>query len=510
MHSIYTQASNVAIWLGDLGWPGKYIKSVFKFFKEFATGLTAEGIVPSYAHLVDAWPDDLYIENIEEVDVESLDGENAREIVGLTVGLRSFIRHCWFERTWTVQEFFLAQKSIFYCGGHTFDGGAFMQFMSHLTKHDRFCCAVDLPIKFQIYISNACSTMEAFQHLKTFRSSLLECIGSFRHRKATDPRDKIYGLLGLGASDTKDLIQPDYTLSVEQVYENFVVSLLDRTKHLDVFSHVRTERQPNFNLPSFVPDWTMDLSEIYWPEQRAWSKQWCLLDVYDACHGSKVDFKAQPGALSIRGKIIDVIRTVATQDLGGSQRQRGVSTSDAIDEWLKIANVPPQEEDPGLAKRESFWVAMCAGIERNSNASPEDFNDFNEMQPTQKYSDIFHRLSGIETDLHEGYEETLRKIPETKEAGAVVIPDPYRPINMSVGLAHRNRRVMGTRDGRVGLAPKHARQGDVVAVLTGGRVPFILRPEEHHYTIVGDAYVHGIMDGEALQAGEELEYIELH
>jgi hypothetical protein len=62
----------------------------------------------------------------------------------------------------------------------------------------------------------------------------------------------------------------------------------------------------------------------------------------------------------------------------------------------------------------------------------------------------------------------------------------------------------------MGLIPAHAQEGDVVAVLTGGHVPIILRPRDGYYTVVGDAYVQGIMDGEAMPASEgELEYIEL-
>jgi hypothetical protein len=69
---------------------------------------------------------------------------------------------------------------------------------------------------------------------------------------------------------------------------------------------------------------------------------------------------------------------------------------------------------------------------------------------------------------------------------------------------------MAIRKGNIGLVPTNAKVGDVVAVFTGGLIPIILRPESGHYTFVGDAYVHGIMDGEAMQDVNELEWIELH
>jgi hypothetical protein len=51
--------------------------------------------------------------------------------------------------------------------------------------------------------------------------------------------------------------------------------------------------------------------------------------------------------------------------------------------------------------------------------------------------------------------------------------------------------------------------GDVVAVLTGGTMPIVLRPHNGYYTVVGDAYIHGIMDGEALPLSTTL-WLELH
>ncbi len=53
------------------------------------------------------------------------------------------------------------------------------------------------------------------------------------------------------------------------------------------------------------------------------------------------------------------------------------------------------------------------------------------------------------------------------------------------------------RDGRPGLGPRSARAGDIVCLFHGGDVPFILRPvDSGRYAFVGEAYIHGIMQGE--------------
>jgi hypothetical protein len=61
-----------------------------------------------------------------------------------------------------------------------------------------------------------------------------------------------------------------------------------------------------------------------------------------------------------------------------------------------------------------------------------------------------------------------------------------------------NRRLLVTNDGYIGLGPMKARQGDHVCILYGCSVPVILREINGGFSLIGEAYVHGCMDGEAL------------
>jgi hypothetical protein len=67
-----------------------------------------------------------------------------------------------------------------------------------------------------------------------------------------------------------------------------------------------------------------------------------------------------------------------------------------------------------------------------------------------------------------------------------------------------NRRLFTIRgwDGRVlyGLAPKETRNGDVVCVLDGCSVPVMMRDKGRHWILIGECFVYGIMDGEAVDA----------
>jgi hypothetical protein len=52
-----------------------------------------------------------------------------------------------------------------------------------------------------------------------------------------------------------------------------------------------------------------------------------------------------------------------------------------------------------------------------------------------------------------------------------------------------------------GLAPDKAAVGDLLCILYGCSVPVVLRKLAHgQYQFIGECYVHGMMDGEALPA----------
>jgi hypothetical protein len=81
--------------------------------------------------------------------------------------------------------------------------------------------------------------------------------------------------------------------------------------------------------------------------------------------------------------------------------------------------------------------------------------------------------------------------------------------------AYLFRDLIFSQKGYIGMAPKGVEPGDLICILYGGRVPFILRdvsskiPHNEkfgarpYYKVVGDSYIHGIMMGEALDLMEE-------
>jgi hypothetical protein len=64
------------------------------------------------------------------------------------------------------------------------------------------------------------------------------------------------------------------------------------------------------------------------------------------------------------------------------------------------------------------------------------------------------------------------------------------------------RRFFITKKGYFGMGPAQLAEGDQVYILAGGKVPLVLRPvlesQPNTFELVGDCYVHGVMDGEAV------------
>ena len=68
-----------------------------------------------------------------------------------------------------------------------------------------------------------------------------------------------------------------------------------------------------------------------------------------------------------------------------------------------------------------------------------------------------------------------------------------------------NRRLIHTEQGRLGLAPHVAKKRDLICILFSCSVPIVLRPQqdadtgEKYFQFIGESYIHGIMEGEALE-----------
>lgn len=91
--------------------------------------------------------------------------------------------------------------------------------------------------------------------------------------------------------------------------------------------------------------------------------------------------------------------------------------------------------------------------------------------------------------------------PEDLVAGSLV--QENLSFVASFQQATRNRRFFVTEEGHMGLGPRLTKPGDLVCVLLGSQVPFILRAVGDWDVLVGECYCHGVMEGEAVRGLDE-------
>jgi hypothetical protein len=180
----------------------------------------------------------------------------------------------WFSRIWIVQEATVASNAILIVGGleiswETVNGaGAFVRHIQSLFKHPHRVFK-GLDASHLMYILR--------DEIKHQRLSLVDLLRHTRHFGATDPRDKVFALLGLsveGAHLAEGGLGPNYKSAVLDVYCNATVYMIQKTGSLEILSHaVCSEGDDVDGFPSWVPRW--DQPELGQSWSSAFSDKYC-------------------------------------------------------------------------------------------------------------------------------------------------------------------------------------------------------------------------------------------
>jgi hypothetical protein len=112
----------------------------------------------------------------------------------------------------------------------------------------------------------------------------------------------------------------------------------------------------------------------------------------------------------------------------------------------------------------------------------------------------FRRFVKIAKDILEG---TISPAMDPKDSASLTNIMAYAPITEYVALTFpcwAHRRICVTSEGRVGMVPPYARVGDEVVVFPGMQTPLVMRvmPKRilKKYRVVGEGYIHGLMNQE--------------
>lgn len=275
-----------------------------------------------------------------------------------------------------------------------------------------------------------------------------------RSCQVTDPRDRIYAFLGL--VDPEYRIVPNYEAGngLADVFCHVAKRTILFEQSLDMLSHAQeNERALNSKLPSWVPDWSVK-------RDRA------ILQTEIPRFRASGDYKSAAsfgkGPASKDGPVLRVQCLIIDQ----------LARKDTL-------RTPVQDEDPGHVREE--WVSLLS-------SEVGDLGPF--VEPMANV--LWRGEGGV---LSSPSEETQDSTGQTARLNTAIKNNRKALVDESLG---GNWSFFISPKKYMGLAHCRAKYTDLICILLGASVPFVLRPEEKHYRLVGEAFVHGLMDGEAI------------
>ncbi|KAF3808548.1 Heterokaryon incompatibility protein 6 [Colletotrichum gloeosporioides] len=495
MSDIYSTATQVVVWLGPATSVG---------FKAIAT--IQKYAADSELH----WPD------------------LKHDLVQL-FQMYHFLHNEWWSRVWTVQEAVLARQLTYQYGPRLLSESDVLKAAASYRNHTsvRRCCYSCLERNKSLITTTANITvgMEGLLDLVNVRANLQkeklrfdEVISKFRTRRATDPCDKVFGLLGISRGVRTASI--DYALTAAHVFEETTREIMSYCTNLDILSHCANQayrKTTTAGLPSWVPDWGAE----YCPNDGGLSGDFYLtthrlafLDVYNVC--GRLNYtpcaEFEESILCVQGVVCDRIERV-----GRSERVLMTETGpEYLFAWWEMLDI---DGNPGRPYRgrgtisDAFWRTICLDIGVNGLL---DYNGLEAKQAGYNHERMFMRHWDSElTSSHRLPQLDIFRNSTTKEA-----------LIQHLMRASGRRQFFISTEGFIGLGPPDIKVGDKICVFAGGKMPFIVRdmddetqgggrPEAGtHLRLLGDAYVHGLMYGQGVkrveQGVEELKVFNLH
>ncbi|PSS25238.1 hypothetical protein M430DRAFT_133506 [Amorphotheca resinae ATCC 22711] len=414
----------------------------------------------------------------------------------------------WWGRTWIIQEVALARNLVMVCGKRSLNWDSVVTPAVHsMVKHVNSCCMGCVAQKdYQRANRRLKSPLyQLMQNLDTIRRSiqrgsapaLLQLLKNYRDREATDPRDKVYALLGIAGDVSLYAIIPDYQIPFEEVYKATALQLILMYRSLEVLN-LTLGLSKSSDLPSWTPDWRVSPTDSKKVAMHCSHER--NLGGYRACGRMPFFvFRREANFLCVNGIYFDDIAELS--DVLDTEQETALNETLALWEEKIVHRQRIERSYVGGGDwLGAYFRTMAADLimvlrsELSKDEIPVD------VIPMAR--DVFQAFR-----LKTGLTMKLVTSPEiTTDPDIVQIPDEEQMNRlMALKMAFQNRRLFITKRGYLGTVPEETQLGDTVHILCAAKTPMILRlgpvtfmgRSANGHQVVGDAYVHGIMNGEA-------------
>jgi hypothetical protein len=378
-----------------------------------------------------------------------------------------FYENPYFCRTWCIREVGVSKEAIALHGRDAIDF-TLIALAANWTSYD--------PEKMEViqYMKNDCGIAHArFMGMRDHSNlSLRQLLRSTASFECTDPRDKIYSTLDFGASGRTGWITPDYTKSVVDVFLEAVMQMM-KEDGLYFLANIFHHPMMLDDWPSWIPRWNFGSIMPLYPSIYNAS------GTDDASISERIRYN-----LKLRGYRVDLVS--AAHDVLGWTCFNYTEDFDGrgplLDLWEE--NTTGEKATTNYATGENiktaFSITMVVGFEFN----PADFDSYTQNLLVSDNDDPGCPASEDDSNSN---------------------PRAYQ---LLVQQSACNRAFFWTENGYMGLGPRILQPQDQIWVVLGSRLPVALRPKDDFYQVVGACYVHGYMNGEAIQGLKSGTFVE--
>ncbi|TGO29517.1 hypothetical protein BPAE_0014g00680 [Botrytis paeoniae] len=403
---------------------------------------------------------------------ESMDSDLAMDFVVILYELMTYFgspTYSDFSRTWIIQEVVLGTDIVLLCGQKALNWRALGLVANMIVGMD-----LEKLLLFRQDGSfpdglGASALIYQIKELREKGSSVTLEYALFQGLdfKTTNPRDKVYAFFGISTDIEAMGIDVNYNATVKEVYTDATTRILNQGTFLSLLNAAGIGRYRNdkhtaidHDLPSWVPDFS------YFPDSSL-----LVIPVISANYKTPEASKATKSLININSTNPD---RVSMKIIG-----RSVSSYSRT-----LVNNKLPLRIRGAPVETPYWKHLEVFLEVLENILGANAEEVREIE----------MAGGVVEGFDEDTVEKLRKFAS--------------------GFAFRGR-MFETDNGYLGMGQEGMEVGDEVCLFYGGQTPYIIREvakgfnqtSEHEYVLLGDCYVDGWMDGEAMEMGEEKEFM---
>jgi hypothetical protein len=269
-------------------------------------------------------------------------------------------------------------------------------------------------------------------------------------------------------------IKVDYGISWKQAYRNVAVAFVQNHKHIGILCLFNPM---NGLSPSWVPNWRR--LEISKP--NLWHLHWCgNWEVYNACgQNSIINAHVSEDILTVDGIKLSNVAMVGHACGNESLTGDFVAHVEAFAKANCTAYTTPDEFE------EAVWRTCIADLTYGPDNDGTGITFKRATSETRDTYRIVRQPSHLDDLLDNKHK----------------FPWYGRIMKFRACIACYNfptMRLLASDSGYLGFGPEDMGNGDMICVLHGAKIQFILRCDSNtnHFRLVGPTYLHGNMDGE--------------